>query len=275
MATPDDRKGLLRVVRRGRGVGVRAARLVTRRFAWCGCVHYASAVQLLAHYRFTSAAVWLCIVHFAGSGLACIRQVATRGHLHASEYSDSRNALARFVEDVQRFLASRAESEWCLKFPTACGASGHRMLADEKPPPAWWPMPFVVQEFVRLEQPEVFRTYAAGGETFGWMARRFPAGAKSSPWVAHARGARYEHAGTPPEGATAVARAALASTGLLDSFGCVDLLQKPTGEWVALEVGTDGLVNHVDCDLGNSEMEAELSRRIAATFWRWVGVAPP
>lgn len=178
-------------------------------------------------------------------------------------------------EDVQRFLASRAESEWCLKFPTACGASGHRMLADEKPPPAWWPMPFVVQEFVRLEQPEVFRTYAAGGETFGWMARRFPAGAKSSPWVAHARGARYEHAGTPPEGATAVARAALASTGLLDSFGCVDLLQKPTGEWVALEVGTDGLVNHVDRDLGNSEMEAELSRRIAAAFWRWVGVAPP
>jgi len=27
----------------------------------------------------------------------------------------------------------------------------------------------------------------------------------------------------------------------LESFGCVDLLQRPTGEWVMLAVGTDGL----------------------------------
>jgi hypothetical protein len=177
-------------------------------------------------------------------------------------------------EAVQRFRAARPEAEWCLKFPTACGASGHRLLTDD-PPPKWWPAPFVVQQFIRLEHPEVYRTYAAGGESFGWVVRRFPAGAKTSPWVAHARGAVYERAGEPPPAATAVARAALAATGLLNTFGCVDLLQRPTGEWVALEVGTDGLVNHVDRALGDPELETELAQRIAEAFWKWVGGDPP
>ncbi|MBP3959539.1 hypothetical protein J8F10_30210 [Gemmata sp. G18] len=177
-------------------------------------------------------------------------------------------------DEVQQFRETRAETEWCLKFPTASGASGHRMLT-EAAPPKWWPVPFVVQEFVRLERPEVYRIYAAGGTTFGWMARRYPTDASTSPWVAHARGARYERGGEAPEAATAVARAALNATGLLGSFGCVDLLQRPTGEWVALEVGTDGLVNHVDRALGDADMENEIQRRIAAAFWHWVGVAPP
>ena len=55
---------------------------------------------------------------------------------------------------------------------------------------------------------------------------------------------------------------------LWDSFGCVDLLHKPTGEWVVLEVGTDGLFNHVDRDVGDAELQGELHRRIAAAFWR-------
>ena len=121
-----------------------------------------------------------------------------------------------------------------------------------------------------MERPEVYRTCAAGGTTFGWTVRRFPAGAKASPWVAHARGARYERAGEAPAAATAAARAALTATGLLDSFGCVDLLQKPTGEWVVLEVGTDGLVNHVDRDVGDADTEAEIARRITEAFWKWV-----
>jgi glutathione synthase/RimK-type ligase-like ATP-grasp enzyme len=177
-------------------------------------------------------------------------------------------------DDVQRFRASRSEMLWCLKFPTACGASGHRMLTDDKPP-TWWPTPFVVQEFVRMERPEVYRTYAVGGVTFGWMARRFPAHNEASPWVAHARGARYERAGEAPVAAVAVAKAALTATGLLNAFGCVDLLQKPTGEWVALEVGTDGLVNHVDRALDDVEMEAEILCRVAEGFWKWVGSPPP
>jgi hypothetical protein len=179
-------------------------------------------------------------------------------------------------EAVQQFRTLRPETEWCLKFPTACGASGHRLLMDT-PPPARWPIPFVVQEFIRLEQPEVYRTYAAGGETFGWVVRRFPPGTKPSPWVAHARGAVYERAGTAPRAATAVARAALVATGLLGSFGCADLLQRPTGEWVVLEVGTDGLANHVDRSLGDVALETELIQRVAGAFWKWVtsGGVPP
>ena len=176
--------------------------------------------------------------------------------------------------DVLRFRAARPEMEWCLKFPTASGASGHRMLSDDKTPPKWWPVPFVVQEFVRLERPEVYRIYAAGGATFGWVVRRFPTSKPSSPWVAHARGAVYERAGEAPGAASDAAKAALVAAGLLGSFGCVDLLQRPTGEWVALEVGTDGLANHVDRSLGDAEMESELSRRIAEAFWKWVGAAP-
>ncbi|HEY1187826.1 MAG TPA: hypothetical protein VGE74_09220 [Gemmata sp.] len=176
--------------------------------------------------------------------------------------------------EVEKFCASRTETEWCLKFPTACGASGHRMVTAAAPP-KWWPVPFVVQEFVRLERPEVYRIYAAGGATFGWMARRYPLGAGASPWVAHARGARYERAGEAPEAASAVARAALTATGLLGSFGCADLIHKPCGTWVALEVGTDGLVNHVDRALDDTDTENELHRRVALAFWGRTGGAPP
>jgi len=72
------------------------------------------------------------------------------------------------------------------------------MLTPDVALPADWPLPLVVQEFVAQERPEVFRLYGAGGQTFGWVARRFPVGGAASPWVAHARGARYELAGEPP-----------------------------------------------------------------------------
>ena len=54
----------------------------------------------------------------------------------------------------------------------------------------------------------------------------------------------------------------------LESFGCVDLLRRPAGEWVVLEVGTDGLFNHVDRDLGDATIGNEILRRISAAFWR-------
>lgn len=91
---------------------------------------------------------------------------------------------------------------------------------------------------------------------------------RALPWVAHARGARYAHAGEPPTPALEAARRALAAAGLLDSFGCADLLRKPTGEWVVLEVGTDGLFNHVDRELDDAELERELNVRIANAFWK-------
>ncbi len=147
-------------------------------------------------------------------------------------------------------LAEEPTREWCLKFPTGCGASGHRRLVPGMALPKGWPLPLLVQEFIRLDRPEVYRTYAAGGELFGWVVRRFPDGITPSPWVAHARGARYAVAGEASVTALAAARLALEATGLLGAFGCVDLLRRPSGEWIVLEVGTDGMFNHVDRDLG-------------------------
>jgi len=173
------------------------------------------------------------------------------------------------------FARTHADKQWCLKYPTSCGANGHRMLSGNDTEPPNWPHPFVLQEFIEMQQPEVYRTYAAGGEIFGWVARRFPKGIKTSPWVAHARGARYVNLKNPPEEADQVARDALKATGILDSFGCVDLLQRANGAWVALEAGTDGLVNHVDRDIGDPDFEQELNKRIAAAFWRAAGQISP
>lgn len=168
--------------------------------------------------------------------------------------------------EVTQFVSQRPEIEWCLKFPTGCGGNGHRMMTTDSVAPPNWPRPFILQEFIRLECPEVFRLYCAGGQLFGWNARRFPAGSASSPWVAHARGARYESGGEAPPEALAAGRAALEATGLDDSFGCVDLLRRPAGDWVVLEVGTDGLFNHVDRELDNPALEAELLQRIVRAF---------
>lgn len=169
---------------------------------------------------------------------------------------------------VIRFVSGQSDKEWCLKYPTGCGGSGHRMITEASAAPPNWPSPFIVQEFVRMDRPEVYRTYGAACELFGWVARRFPEGVRSSPWVAHARGARYVRLNEMPGGALQAAGRALLAAGLGNSFGCVDLLQKPTGEWVVLEVGTDGLYNHVDRDLGDEELERELDQRVADAFWR-------
>jgi len=175
--------------------------------------------------------------------------------------------LMETFDAVRRFVGQRTDREWCLKYPTGCGASGHRMVSIVDAEPRNWPRPFVVQEFIRMDRPEVYRTYGARGELFGWVVRRFPDGTRSSDWVAHARGARYVALSDPPSTALDAARRALVATDLLESFGCVDLLRRPTGEWVVLEVGTDGLFNHVDRDLGDSTLEDEILRRINAAFW--------
>jgi len=178
--------------------------------------------------------------------------------------------LETFVE-VRTWISANTRSEWCLKYPTGCGANGHQRIGEDASEPRNWPRPFVVQEFIHLNTPEVYRLYCAGGEVFGWVVRRFPAGTQPSPWVAHARGARYALAGNAPQPAIHATCAALKATGLFESFGCVDLLQRPSGEWVVLEVGTDGIYNHVDRDLGLPQLEAELSHRIGEAFWRWAG----
>jgi hypothetical protein len=62
--------------------------------------------------------------------------------------------------------------EWCLKYPTVCGASGHRMVSAQDAEPRNWPRPFVVQEFIRMDRPEVYRIYCAGqlGSGLSWKS---------------------------------------------------------------------------------------------------------
>lgn len=176
--------------------------------------------------------------------------------------------------DVMEVVRASPTKSWVLKYPTASGGSGHRLLEHDATEPREWPTPFLLQRFVTMARPEVYRLYAVAGEIFGFNARRFPKEVAPSPWVAHARGARYEVLREVPEEAIEVTRRALAATDLLDSFGCVDLLHD--GErWLALEVGTDGACGHVDRDLGDATLADELDRRFAIAFWRWLGVAPP
>lgn len=171
------------------------------------------------------------------------------------------------LDDARAFVRARPHWEWCLKYPTGTGAAGHRLFTVDSEVPRGWPTPYVVQEFIRLAEPEVYRTYAAAGEVFGWLLRRYDRG-DGSPWVAHARGARWHCLPGPPVTAARAATAALEATNLLQTFGCVDLLQRSDGSWVVLEVGTDGLFTHVDRDLGDSAFEAELLERVCDSFSR-------
>jgi hypothetical protein len=171
------------------------------------------------------------------------------------------------LDDARAFVRARPHLEWCLKYPIGTGATGHRLFTVATEVPRGWPTPYVVQEFLRLPEPEVYRTYAAAGELFGWLLRRYDQGA-GSPWVAHARGARWHRLPGPPAAAAQAAAAALEATNLLQTFGCVDLLQRFDGSWVVLEVGTDGLFTHVDRDLSDSAFEAELLERICDSFAR-------
>jgi len=175
--------------------------------------------------------------------------------------------------EIDAFLRKRTDSQWCLKWPTGCGATGHKMLTKSDEIESFWPAPFVVQKFIPLPAPEVYRTYCVDGQIFGWTLRKFGGEAKATPWVSHAKGARYQPAGPLPEGAKVVAKEALSATGLLSSFGCVDFLRSDD-DWLALEVGTDGMFNHVDRDFSDPFLEDEINRRLAEAFWKPIGIPP-
>ncbi len=170
--------------------------------------------------------------------------------------------------EVEAHVADRQDVEWCLKYPTSCGAGGHRLFETGMSLPPDWPRPFVVQRFVRMQRPEVHRVFAAGGELFGWVERSFGESEAPSPWVAHAQGARYRCQAEGPASAVSVASAALPAVGLMQSFGCADLIRGPDGEWPALEVGTNGLVNHVDRDFGDAAFLELLEGKLAAAVER-------
>lgn len=181
-----------------------------------------------------------------------------------------RTYLLDSPKQVQRVVELETNNRWVLKWPIGCGASGHRLIGANEPIPEEWPRPYLLQEFIELENPEVYRLYGIAGETFGWNVRRFPKGVKSSPWVAHAQGACYESVDTAPTEAEHQARKALAATGLFDSFGCADLLYSRDGRWLVLEVNTDGVFNYVDRDISIPCVAQEIDHRLAKAFWAWV-----
>lgn len=173
-------------------------------------------------------------------------------------------------EELTPFLRRQSSRRWLLKYPISCGGAGHRFIQVGDTIPDDWPRPLVVQEFISLPRPEVFRFYGVGGVLFGWNVRRFPEDTQDpSPFVAHARGAHYEQIGTAPPRAVRCARRALEATGLWRSWGCVDMVPADNGRWLALEVGTDGLWSHVDRDIQPPCIAEELETRLGQTFKAW------
>lgn len=172
--------------------------------------------------------------------------------------------------ELEAFLNCESSRQWLLKYPTSCGAAGHRFIRVGETAPAGWPRPLIIQEFIPMARPEVFRFYSVAGVLFGWNVRRFPVTTLNpSAFVAHARGAGYEAAGTAPPRAVRCARRALEATGLSTSWGCVDMIPAPDGRWLALEVGTDGLWSHIDRALGLPTIEKEIETRLAHAFNAW------
>jgi glutathione synthase/RimK-type ligase-like ATP-grasp enzyme len=206
-----------------------------------------------------------CFIPFQASEDAADKRIMAQ-RFAAQNVPTPETHLVDDDEALQNFLRLHAHREWLLKWPVGCGGTGHRFVQEGTEVPADWPRPFVVQEFVCLEKPEVFRLYAVAGELFGWNARRFD-GETDSPFVAHARGAHYEIEAEVPAAALEAAQSALKATNLLSSFGCADLLRDQNGQWLVLEVNTDGRWMHVDRDVPEP-IAREIDTRIGTAFRR-------
>jgi hypothetical protein len=73
-------------------------------------------------------------------------------------------------------------------------------------------------------------------------------------------------------------RHSLPHAGRWKPWGCFNRSDASTcsaGEWVVLEVGTDGMFNHVDREVGLPDLEQELQRRVAEAFWSRLGTWRP
>lgn len=185
-----------------------------------------------------------------------------------------RTIIPSNAKEIEAILSENDQLKWILKYPTGCGAINHRFIENVSQIPKGWPKPFLLQEFIELQRPEVYRLYCVDGEIFGFNARRFKDKNIKNPWVAHAQGAIYEYGESPDKEAVEVATKALISTGLYYSFGIVDLLKSQDKKWYALEVGTDGIYNYVDRDIENETLINEINERLAKAFWKRIGSPP-
>jgi glutathione synthase/RimK-type ligase-like ATP-grasp enzyme len=183
-------------------------------------------------------------------------------------------AIFNTAQQVEMFLQEYNDLTWILKYPTGCGGINHRIIKSASEIPENWPKPFLIQKFITAIQPAVYRVYCVDGDLFGFNARKFVDPEISTPWVSHANGARYTYDEKPTSAAIEIATTALIATGLVDSFGVVDLVKDLNDNWYALEVGTDGIYNHVDRDIDNDALLDELNERLAIAFWSRIGTPP-
>ncbi|MBE9115901.1 hypothetical protein IQ249_08350 [Lusitaniella coriacea LEGE 07157] len=180
-----------------------------------------------------------------------------------------KTVLLNSKREVETLLLQENQCQWCLKYPTSCGASGHRILGTIDDIPDRFPKPYIVQEFIEMRNPEVYRLYCVAGDIFGWNVRKFARDrgkGQKSPWVAHARGACYAFPTPSIAPPLELARTVLAHAQLIDSFGCIDLIKRENGEWLVLEIGTDGIFNHVDRNLGLPQLEKQIEKKIVNAF---------
>ena len=207
-------------------------------------------------------------IPFEGIAIATDKRELARV-FNAHQVATPTTFLLETRAELRALLRVNPRQRWVLKWPTGCGGAGHCIIGTDDEVPDDWPRPLVVQRFVEMKRPEVFRLYGIAGELFGWNARRFASTLENpNPFVAHARGAFYEEVGVAPAPARDVARRALSAAKLLDSFGCADLLRDENGEWLALEVNTDGLWMHVDRDTLPTTAH-EIEARLAIAFADW------
>ncbi len=171
-------------------------------------------------------------------------------------------------EGVFDFFESRPDKKWVLKWPDGCGGMGHQLLSSQTQITAFWRAPFLVQEFIRMNRPQVFRLTAADGIFFNWCVRKFPAEKKTSPWVSHALGAKFESIDQIPDEVEIEVKKALLATELFSSFGAVDLIQSEDGKWLVLEVNTDGVYHYVTREVGLPEYTKIFDQHIISSLER-------
>ena len=169
---------------------------------------------------------------------------------------------------VNTLLRADPAAEYLLKYPTSCGANGHYLIAPGFVAKRNWPRPFLVQRFIRMERPRVYRAYCVAGQVVGSNVRRFADGV-TADLIAHALGARYHFDEVVDGEGCRIALLAARAGGFQDSFCVVDLLRDREGRWLVLELGTDGIFNLVDRDFADESFSRLLHGELAASFNAW------
>jgi len=187
-----------------------------------------------------------------------------------SNYNVARPAtyILENEDEISKVLASG--DEYLLKYPTSCGANGHYMVSLPFKSKKGWPKPYLLQKFIRVRAPKVYRLYCVSGLAVGSNVRKFD-GDTDKILVAHAQGAKYSFDESVDALGIKMGLQAINSVGLGKSFGVVDLVKDIHGNWLVLEIGTDGIYNIVDRDYSNEQFDALLHSKIAESFHVWSG----